>query len=114
MHNLPQDKPSSVPTLSGCFLIIKSSILLKLGGFDERYFMYMEDVDLVRRIGASFDTIYYPSVHVVHAYEKGSYKNFKLLRYHLLSAILYFNKWGWVFDKERSTRNSSVNYYQDF
>ena len=39
-------------------------------------------------------------VAVYHEYEKGSYKNRKLLKYHLCSVIKYFNKWGWVFDKK--------------
>lgn len=37
---------------------------------------------------------------VYHGYEKGSYKSWKLLKYHICSAIQYFNKWGWVFDKK--------------
>jgi len=44
-------------------------------------------------------------VHIYHEYEKGSYKNKKLLKYHIESAIKYFNKWGWLFDKEREIIN---------
>jgi GT2 family glycosyltransferase len=105
MHGIPQDKPSSVPTLSGCFLLVRSDLLNLVGGFDERFFMYMEDVDLVRRIGDFAKTIYLPTVHVVHAYAKGSYRDNKLLVYHLRSAFLYFLKWGWLFDRTRRERN---------
>lgn len=105
MHGLAQDRPSCVPTLSGCFLLIRSALLNQLGGFDERFFMYMEDVDLVRRIGDVAETVYLPSVHVVHAYAKGSYRNKKLLGYHLRSALLYFSKWGWLADRTRRDRN---------
>jgi GT2 family glycosyltransferase len=105
MHELAQDMPSCVPSLSGCFLLIRSDLLSRLRGFDERFFMYMEDVDLVRRIGDVSDTVYLPVVQVVHAYAKGSYRNSKLLGYHLRSAILYFNKWGWFFDSIRKIRN---------
>ena len=55
-----------------------------------------------------YKSIYYPEVSVFHEYEKGSYKNSKLLRYHLLSAARYFNKWGWFFDKERSKINKNI------
>lgn len=110
MHRLPQDRPSCVPTLSGCFLLIRSDLLGYIGGFDERFFMYMEDVDLVRRIGDIAKTVYLPSVHVVHGYEKGSYRNWKLLGYHLLSAIKYFFKWGWFFDNTRSERNKKAQF----
>jgi GT2 family glycosyltransferase len=94
--------------VSGCFLLVRSGILREIGGFDERYFMYLEDVDLVRRVGKSAEVMYEPSVFVVHAYGKGSYRNFKLLAYHILSAIKYFNKWGWFWDPERRRANNLV------
>lgn len=109
MHGLAQDRPSHVPTLSGCFLLVRSELLYRLGGFDERFFMYLEDVDLVRRIGDVAETVYQPSVQVVHAYAKGSYRNLRLLGYHLRSAIQYFNKWGWIIDPTRRTRNRTCN-----
>lgn len=108
MFGLAQDKPSCVPTLSGCFLLIRSNLLHRIGGFDERFFMYLEDVDLVRRIGDISKTVYYPSVQVIHSYAKGSYRNWKLLGYHLRSAIQYFNKWGWFFDSTRRMRNRNA------
>ena len=111
MHGLAQDQPSCVPTLSGCFLLIRSNLLHCLGGFDERFFMYMEDVDLVRRIGDVAQTVYLPSVYVVHAYAKGSYRSRKLLGYHLRSAFQYFNKWGWLFDGTRKARNRQALEY---
>lgn len=108
LHSLPQDKITNIPTLSGCFLLVRSSSLLQIGGFDERYFMYMEDVDLVRRLGDLGETLYVPKVQVVHQYAKGSYSNPKLLKYHLKSAIQYFGKWGWFIDSVRSRRNRAV------
>ena len=97
-----------VPNLSGCFLFVRSSLFLRLGGFDERYFMYLEDVDLVRRFGDISKTIYNPLIYIKHNYAKGSYRNSLLLKYHIISAILYFNKWGWFFDETRKNRNLKV------
>lgn len=105
LHDLPQDRVSEVPTLSGCFLMARSRVLLELGGFDERYFMYMEDVDLVRRLGEQGSVLYAPHCTVVHEYAKGSYRNRRLLGYHVRSAVHYFNKWGWLFDGDRVRRN---------
>lgn len=99
------NKTIEVPSLSGCFMFVRTSVLKKVGGFDERFFMYLEDVDLSRRIGQISKTVYFPSVEVIHNYEKGSYKNIKLLFYHISSAIKYFNKWGWFFDKKRKKIN---------
>lgn len=97
-----------VPSLSGCFMMIRTDILKITGGFDERFFMYCEDLDLSRRIGAFSKTVFYPVVSVIHNYEKGSYKNIKLLKYHIVSAVKYFNKWGWIFDKERKQVNGNA------
>lgn len=97
-----------VPSLSGCFMFVRTAILKEVGGFDERYFMYLEDLDLCRRIGEVSKTLYYPEVEVTHAYEKGSYKNKKLLWFHISSAIKYFNKWGWFWDNKRVKSNKKA------
>lgn len=100
------DKPMFVPSLSGCFMLFRSSILLQLGGFDERFFMYMEDVDLSRRCAEKYGAIYYPSATVIHKHDQGSYKDIFLLKIHLKSAFLYFNKWGWFYDIGRKKLNN--------
>jgi GT2 family glycosyltransferase len=105
LRDTKYNKLMEIPSLSGCFMFLRISILLKTGGFDERYFMYLEDVDLCRRIGKVSKTCFYPLVYVVHDYNKGSYKNSKLLKYHIESAFKYFNKWGWFFDRERNLIN---------
>ena len=99
------DKEVEIPVVSGCFMFIKTSILQKTNGFDERFFMYLEDIDLCRRVGELSKVLYFPKVSITHNYEKGSYKNTKLLKYHIKSAITYFNKWGWVFDSKRKVIN---------
>ncbi|MDP5158294.1 MAG: glycosyltransferase family 2 protein [Flaviramulus sp.] len=101
-------KEAEIPILSGCFMMIRTAVLKKINGFDERFFMYLEDVDLCRRIGKLSKLVYYPKVETVHNYEKGSYKNKKLLMYHIKSAIKYFNKWGWIFDRERTLINKKT------
>lgn len=99
-------KPIFVPYLHGCFMLFKSQALLDLEGFDERYFMYMEDVDISRRCAEKFGNIYYPLAQVVHLHEQGSYKNKTLLKAHLKSAWQYFNKWGWCYDSGRRKLNA--------
>ena len=97
-----------VPILSGCFMMIRMSVLKSVKGFDESFFMYLEDVDICRRIGDLSKVMYYPKIEVVHNYEKGSYKDLRLLMYHIMSGIKYFNKWGWFFDKKRKEINKKV------
>jgi hypothetical protein len=82
-------------------MMINGAALHEVGMFDERYFMYMEDVDLCRRIHRRFKTIYFPQVVVYHHYAKGSYRSVRLMMHHIASALRYFHKWGWFFDPER-------------
>lgn len=102
------DKIAEIPWLSGCFLFARTSSLQKIGGFDERFFMYMEDIDLSRRSLKFFKNVFYPYVSIQHFYEKGSYKKKKLTWYHLNSAIKYFTKWGWIYDDDREQINKQA------
>jgi GT2 family glycosyltransferase len=108
LEDFKYDKILDTPCLSGCFMFVRNSVLKKVGGFDQRYFMYLEDVDLTRRINQISRTVFYPCVSVAHKFTKGSYENYTLLRFHVVSAIKYFNKWGWLFDKERSSLNKNI------
>lgn len=98
----------NVPYLSGCFMFLRTSVIEEIGDFDEHIFMYGEDTDLNRRIYQKYQTIYYPKVSIIHNHEKGSHKNMKLLIIHIKAAIYYFNKWGWIFDKERRIINKQT------
>jgi GT2 family glycosyltransferase len=109
LAHLNMEIPREVPCLSGCFMFIRSSVLREIGCFDEQYFMYMEDVDLCRRIGMKYKTVYYPHVSVIHGYRKGSYRINKLMKYHIQSAIRYFAKWGWLWDPVREDLNNRTD-----
>jgi GT2 family glycosyltransferase len=94
-------------------MFMRTAILQQVGLFDPRFFLYMEDVDLCRRIGAVSQTLYYPHARVIHGYAKGSYRDPHLLRLHLASAVRYFNKWGWFFDPVRSRLNRRTGLWKD-
>ncbi|MCU0666029.1 MAG: glycosyltransferase family 2 protein [Candidatus Omnitrophica bacterium] len=94
-----------VPCLSGCFMFLRREILAKVGIFDQRFFMYLEDVDFSRRIHKHYRTVFYPQVSVIHHYSRGSYSNYYLFWCHIVSAVKYFFKWGWFFDQERKLVN---------
>jgi len=102
------DSILSVPVLSGCFMMINCVALSQVGVFDERYFLYLEDVDLCRRIYQRFKTIYFPEVAVYHGYERGSYRSVRLMMHHIVSALRYFQKWGWYSDRERTDINQKA------
>ena len=100
--------PLNIPFHMGCFMFLRMSVLDDVGLFDESIFMYTEDIYLTRRIHKKYKTMFWPEVTIVHAHKRGSYKNKKLLKIHIKSAIHYFNKWGWVFDKERRKWNKEI------
>ncbi len=106
--DLDLTKPRLVPNLSGCFALVRTNLLQAIGGFDERFFLYLEDTDLVRRIGEMALTVFYPYTSVCHLHGRGSYRNLKLLGYHLQSTVQYFCKWGWFIDSRRIQINRSI------
>ena len=85
--------PTPITFCTGCFMLWRTATLKELGGFDERFFMYMEDADLSRR-GAVFGKLMLiPQVTVTHAWEKASGKSARFLKIHLQSMRRYFAKW---------------------
>lgn len=99
------DKEKNIPFLSGCFMFLRVEALCKVGLFDERFFMYGEDIDLSRRMHLQYRTMYYPGASIVHLHEAASYKNRRMLLIHIRNIIRYFNKWGWFFDAQRRKIN---------
>jgi len=109
LRGLPDDIPCNrVPFLSGCFMLTRRAALEQVGGFDERYFLYLEDVDLCRRLAAHGELLYWPQVTIIHGCARGAYRSRRLMLYFLRSAILYFNRWGWLFDSRRRRANRAA------
>ena len=109
LHNFNYNTIINPPSLSGCFMFLRMDIIKKNDLlFDERFFLYCEDIDFVRRLHQIAKTIYYPYVFVVHAHAKDSYKSKKMMFEHIKSAIRYFNKWGWFNDNERKKMNEKI------
>ncbi|MCL7761845.1 glycosyltransferase family 2 protein [Polaribacter sp. Z014] len=89
------DNPFFVEWVTGCFHLYKTADFIEIEGFDERYFLYMEDVDICKKIDLiGKRKIYYPNEEIIHVLKKGSSKNMKLFLHHSASAIKYFFKWG--------------------
>ena len=92
--NKSLDNPIEVEAVSGCFQVFRTSVFVKIGGFDPRYFMYMEDLDICRQVhNMGFKVVYFPNVNVQHHSAYGSKKSLRLLKAHIKSMIKYFIKW---------------------
>lgn len=81
--------------LSGCFMVFRSDIYKALEGFDERFFLYFEDADITLRARKICKAVHFPGASVVHAWKGGARNSRYLTRVMLVSAVKYFNKWGW-------------------
>jgi len=67
MGELPEDQMGDVESVSGAFMLMPKAVLEKVGGFDEQFFMYAEDIDLcLRAIEHGYRVRYWPGVDVVH------------------------------------------------
>ena len=78
--------------VGGMFMLLPTSVYRQLGGFDERYFLYYEDVDLCARARlAGLDVVQLPLPGVVHDAQRASHRDAKYLRWHLGSMLRFFS-----------------------
>lgn len=108
LKHLDHNKIWDVPYLLGCFMLFRTSALKEIGMFDERFFMYPEDIDITRRMHKKYKTLYWPEVTIIHDHAQESRKNLRMLRIHMANMVKYFNKWGWLRDREGRCYNSSL------
>lgn len=105
LHCADYTKSFFAPSLSGCFMLVSNQAIQDVGYFDSRFFLYLEDVDLSRRICQKHKACYFPESLVIHESQRRSYQDARFLIYHIVSAIKYFNKWGWFFDRDKDDLN---------
>ncbi len=106
MHFTGYDKIVDCPLLSGCFMFVNVEAIKEVGLFDQRFFAYFEDFDLMRRIHAKKKTVFYPFVSITHHHASRHRHSIYMLAASIISAIKYFNKWGWLHDAERDRINN--------
>ena len=98
MHNLSENEPAvDVPIVSGCFMLLRSSSLKEIEGFDERYFLYFEDFDLSLRLGKKGKLAYLPAMHIQHSGGHAASKGLSHFKMFTRSGIRFFNTHGWHF-----------------
>jgi GT2 family glycosyltransferase len=95
MRDQSYEQEMEVDCLSGCFMFFRSSVLAKLHGFDERFFLYFEDFDLSQRSRRVATNLYYPRAQVIHVHAREHRRSWRVRMHFITSAIRYFNKWGW-------------------
>jgi len=100
MADFDHQKTRSVDWILGAALMIRKEMLKKIGLFDQRFFLYFEDVDLCRRASQrGWEIVYCPLAEMFHYHQRdsarlGIFSLFsKFTWIHIASAIKYFSKW---------------------
>ena len=97
---IANSKTFSPEWVAGMFMLFTSSAYQKLSGFDERYFLYYEDVDICVRLWRSgFRLVADPAVTVVHDAQRASRRNFHHMTLHLSSMSRYLITQSWRLPK---------------
>lgn len=112
LTGLDASKAWDIPYHQGSFMFMRKDALRDVGLFDERFFMYPEDIDLTRRIHRKYRTIYWPGGTVTHRHKAASYHSLRMLGIHIVNMARYFNKWGWFHDAERRRFNDGIRCYE--
>lgn len=87
-------EPTEVQFCSGCFFAMPTAVFKKIGGFDEKYFMYVEDADITRKAMAEGKAMYLPQFFVYHAWNRKTRRSAKHFFMQIKSMLRYFKKWG--------------------
>jgi GT2 family glycosyltransferase len=97
------ETPREVPAVSATAILLKTTLFKELGGFDERFFMYLEDIDLCRRIGErGLPVIYLPGIKIGHSWRRSSTRRpYFTSFHHHISVLKYFLK----YDKKSIVQN---------
>jgi GT2 family glycosyltransferase len=94
-RDLPQDHARDVVLVSGAFMLCRTSALQAVAGFDERYFLHFEDLDLSLRMHTQGRVVSDPKVTLVHHGGNSAKKGWHHIRLFVRSACRFFNTHGW-------------------
>jgi len=82
--------PVAVDWVGGMFMLFRREAFERVRGFDERFFLYYEDVDICRRLhGAGFRVVATPRAQAVHEAQRASRRNARHMAMHARSMLRY-------------------------
>ena len=82
---------------TGCFFVMRTEVFRKMGGFDESYFMYVEDADITREAQKHGKVYFVPETYVCHAWHRHPNKKLRNFTMQIGSMLHYWHKWGFQF-----------------
>lgn len=84
-------QPLAPDWIGGMFMTFRRETFAEIGGFDERYFLYYEDVDICARLRArGYDIRVLPSTEVLHEARRDSHRRLRYLGWHLRSMLRFW------------------------
>lgn len=95
MRDWDHEERAEVDWVLGSCMMIRRTLFSEVDGFDERFFMYYEDVDLALRAWeAGWKVVYIPDVHMLHHHrqESHSWRSPRVRFQHIRSAVHFFSK----------------------
>lgn len=93
MGHLPENRNNVVDVLAGACMLVRKPVLDTTGGFDERFFMYAEDIDLSYRIKqAGYENFYCADTSIIHFKGESTLKDIRYVRRFYEAMILYVRK----------------------
>ena len=101
MRDLPTDRATEgVPMVSGCFMLCRRDAMVRMGGFDPRYFLYFEDFAFSMNIAHFGPLVYLPTMRIKHRGGNAAGKGPKHIAMFIRSAFRFFGDHGWRILKE--------------
>lgn len=86
----PTGAERDVDWVAGMFILFRRDVYQHVGGFDEGYFMYLEDADICRRMhAAGYEVLWSPGVSVIHDAQRASRRDLRHMRWHLASMLRF-------------------------
>jgi GT2 family glycosyltransferase len=93
MSHLPWDKPARIDVVSGAFMMLRHSVLDKVGSLDETFFMYGEDIDLSYRVlKAGYENWYVPARIVHYKGESTQKTSYRYVHVFYQAMLIFFRK----------------------
>ena len=89
-------KPVEIEFCTGSFSAVDTAAFKAVGGFDEKYFMYVEDADLTQKMRTKGKAYLVPQYTAIHAWHRAAHRSLRPFLWQLRSLMRYFAKWGFV------------------
>ena len=86
--------PRPIEFCTGSFMAARTADLKAVGGFDEKYFMYVEDADLTQKMLRRGEVWLVPQYTAVHVWHRAAHRSLGPMLWQARSLCRYFGKWG--------------------